>query len=52
MLIDSERNQVLQFTRIELVISGLVYIVYLEKWIADSLPYTVIYNGLGGRWTI
>ena len=31
VLIDSDRNQALRYTRIELVISGLVYIVYLEQ---------------------
>ena len=31
VLTDSDRNQALHSTRIELVISGLVYIVYLEQ---------------------
>ena len=31
VLIDSDRNPALSYTRIELVISGLVYIAYLEQ---------------------
>jgi hypothetical protein len=48
VLIDSERNQALQFTGQELEISGLV-LQSKPRITAESLPYAGIYNGLGRR---
>jgi hypothetical protein len=42
VLIDSDRNQALHSTRIELVIAGLVYIVYLEQQQSHSYTQELI----------
>ena len=49
VLIDGDRNQALYSTRIELVISGLVYMVYLEQQLSHSYTqeFTMAY-GEGG----
>jgi hypothetical protein len=47
VLIDCDRNQALYSTRIEVVTSGLVYLVYLEQ--QQSHSHKQEYNDLGRR---
>jgi hypothetical protein len=49
VLIDSDRNQALQFTRIELVTSGLASLHTILRTTAESLPHTGIYHDLRRR---
>jgi hypothetical protein len=50
VLIDSDRNQALHSTRIELIISGLVYRVYLEQQQGHSHTQEFAMISEEGRW--